>query len=283
MPSATDRSEFAPPPQPAMLRAIGLALLAHLLLLAALTWGVRWNRQSEDMAVEAELWASVPRQAAPKLVEPPPPPPTPQREVQKPPEPVNRDADIALERQKKREAEQLEREQQERIAAQKKKAAERRAEERAQELAKKKQLEEEQRKDQLLAKRKEAQQARQLEEQRQKNLERIAGMAGAKGGPSDRGNVIASAGPSDSYGGRVRARVKPNIVFTENIAGNPTAEVEVRTSPDGTIVARKLVKSSGIAAWDDAVLKAIDKTEVLPRDVDGRVPSPMVIAFRPTD
>jgi colicin import membrane protein len=61
------------------------------------------------------------------------------------------------------------------------------------------------------------------------------------------------------------------------------AEVEVRTSPDGTIVGRKLLKSSGVAAWDDAVLKAIDKTEVLPRDVDGRVPANLVIGFRPLD
>ena len=36
-------------------------------------------------------------------------------------------------------------------------------------------------------------------------------------------------------------------------------------------------------AWDDAVLRAIDKTEVLPRDVDGRVPSSMTIDFRPYD
>jgi colicin import membrane protein len=58
-------------------------------------------------------------------------------------------------------------------------------------------------------------------------------------------------------------------------------EVEVRTSPDGTIIARKLVKSSGDARLDEAILRAIDKTEVLPRDTDGRVPSPVVIAFTP--
>ena len=35
----------------------------------------------------------------------------------------------------------------------------------------------------------------------------------------------------------------------------------MRAAPDGTIVGRKLVKSSGNAAWDDAVLKAIDARE----------------------
>jgi colicin import membrane protein len=59
--------------------------------------------------------------------------------------------------------------------------------------------------------------------------------------------------------------------------------VEVRTAPDGTIVGRKVLKSSGSKAWDEAVLKAIDKTEVLPRDTDGRVPPALVITFRPRD
>ncbi len=72
-------------------------------------------------------------------------------------------------------------------------------------------------------------------------------------------------------------------MFTDDIAGNPTAEIEVRTSPDGTIVSRKLIKSSGVKAWDDAVLKAIDKTDALPRDTDGRVPSTLIITFRPKD
>jgi colicin import membrane protein len=31
------------------------------------------------------------------------------------------------------------------------------------------------------------------------------------------------------------------------------------------------------------VLRAIDKTEVLPKDVDGRVPPTIVIAFRPNE
>jgi colicin import membrane protein len=125
--------------------------------------------------------------------------------------------------------------------------------------------------------------ARQLEEQRSKNLARMAGMAGASGTAESTGTALRSSGPSASYAGRIRARIKPNIVFTKDIAGNPTAEVEVRTSPDGTIVGRKLLKSSGIDAWDDAVLQAIDKTEVLPRDIDGRVPPLLEISFRPKD
>ena len=95
--------------------------------------------------------------------------------------------------------------------------------------------------------------------------------------------VFCASGPSASYAGRIRARIKPNIVFGEDTPGNPEAEVEVRVAPDGTIVARKLLKSSGVKAWDEAVLRAIDKTETLPRDTDGQIPPSMWIKFRPKD
>ena len=94
---------------------------------------------------------------------------------------------------------------------------------------------------------------------------------------------MASSGPSNTYGQRITARIKPNIVFTSEIEGNPVAEVEVRQSPDGTIVSRKLLKSSGNTEWDQAVIKAIDKTQQLSRDIDGRVYSPLIISFSPKD
>ncbi len=269
---AAERGEFAPPPQAGHLRAFALAVIAHLLLLGALTWGVNWKRQSENLAVEAELWSALPQEAAPKAVQPPPPAPTPappRPEVKKPEPPVVRDADIAIEREKKRlEKEKAEREKEEDKREQAKKAAD----------DKKRQLE--------VAKAKEAERVadtKRQEAERQKNIERALGQAGATGAPAATGNAQQSSGPSPGYAGRIRARIKPNIVFTEDMAGNPTAEVEVRVAPDGTIVGRRLTKSSGVKTWDEAVLKAIDKTEVLPRDADGRVPPAMAITFRPKD
>ena len=111
----------------------------------------------------------------------------------------------------------------------------------------------------------------------------MTGMAGASGSANASGTALRSAGPSASYAGRIRARIKPNIVFTEELQGNPTAEVEVRTAPDGTIVGRKVTQSSGVKEWDEAVLKAIDKTQVLPRDIDGSMPSALLLVFRPKD
>ena len=46
-----------------------LALVAHALLAAALTWGIGWNRTQTPVVAEAELWSRLPQSAAPKLVE----------------------------------------------------------------------------------------------------------------------------------------------------------------------------------------------------------------------
>jgi colicin import membrane protein len=119
--------------------------------------------------------------------------------------------------------------------------------------------------------------------QRKENMDRINAQLGATGAADARGTAQKASGPSASYGSKVRAKVKPNIVFTEDIAGNPVAEVEVRTTPGGSITSQRLLKSSGNKAWDDAVIKAIIRTETLPLDTDGRVPTPLIIEFRPKD
>lgn len=309
--------EFAPPPPPGTGRSLGLALLVHLLLMVALTAGIQWN-QDNSLSVEAELWAAVPMAVAPKLVEveppppPPPPPPAPKEMVKPPPEPTsNVDADIALAKRKKQleedkkiqetlEAERLKKELLKKEEEKKAKLKEKEQKEIKDKALKEKELKEKEKKEKerkekelkdketkKLQEQKEAKPSpadtKKLEAMRQENMKRIAGMAGVTGDENATGTAQRSAGPSDSYGGRIRGRIKPNITFTEDIASNAPAEVEVRCAPDGTIVGKKLIKSSGNAAWDNAVLKAIDKTEILPRDIDGRIHSPLVISFRPKD
>ena len=298
--------EFGPPPEKRSMRAFALAILAHLLLLGALTWGVNWKRTDQASSFEAELWSAVPQQAAPRAVEPPPPPPTPTPPAPTPPapkpapeppktSPATPDVDIALEQEKKRKLMEKRKEADER------KLAERDKLEKAELQVKK---EKEQKAKEELAKRKAAEDAKQAEarqdakdleklqqqklaeatkKQRDDAMKRMLGMAGASGGPEATGTAQASSGPSASYAGKVRAKVKPNVIFTADIAGNPSADVEVRTTPDGTIVSHRLIKSSGNKAWDDAVMKAIVRTETMPRDVDGRVPTPMILSFRPEE
>jgi len=289
--------EFAPPPTPGLVRALGLAVLAHALLLAMLAVGVQWKREAPAVAVEAELWSALPVQAAPPAPEPvalpeplprtPPPKAVVTPAAPPPPTPMP-DPSIALAKEKAR----LQKEKQVEKQLQQDKLEQ---EKRQKESLKNKKLQDEkeardkQARDKAAADKKEQDQraqeaqatkdAKKTAELRKQQMERMAGLAAGTGDVHSQGTAARSSGPSASYAGRVMARVKPNITYTESIVGDPTAEVEVRTSPDGTIISRKLTKSSGLKSWDDAVLNAVDKTEVLPRDVDGRVPTPMTLVF----
>ena len=284
--NAARRIEFAPPPPARWGGPLGKAAAVHALLIAALTWGVSWRHDADTPAVEAELWSRLPQQGAPRAVEPPPPPPAPapaQPDIATQQAKARAEAE-AREREREREQQRRLAEQREREAAQKKAAAEKAAaEKKAQAERERQQRLAEQKRE---AERKAAEERRQAqiqEQLRKEQLARVMGQAGASGGPQSTGTAQQSSGPSASYAGKVVARIKPNVVFTELAPGNPRAEVEVRVAPDGTITGRKLVKSSGNPAWDEAVLRAIDRTATLPRDVDGRVPSSMLIGLRPLD
>lgn len=342
--TAAERPEFTPPDEKGGWRALALALLVHLLLIAALTWGVHWKRSEDMPAFEAELWSSTVQQAAPQAVEPPAPEeaPAPAPETRtattapavllpspvpapvKAPEarmaPPLPDADIALENEKKRQqAQKLKEQQQAELQAREEKERQQKKEKERQELAErqakaekeaeKKQQAQVQEKQKLAAEKQKLaeaekqkaataatnaaaadkaaaaaekkKQAAAAEKQHQEAVRRIMGMAGAAGSPDATGTSAKASGPSAGYAGKVKARVLPNVVFTEDIDGNPTAEVEVRTTADGTILSQRLVKSSGNKAWDEAVIKAIIRTGAMPRDTDGRVPTPMIIEFRP--
>lgn len=253
-------------------RGAMFALVVHVGLILALAIGVNW-RSSEPAGVSAELWAAVPEVAAPAPAAPvvPPQPVTPRPEPKvepPPPKPEVNEAEIALEKAK---VEKARREREER--------EEREAKEKAEALKKQRDLAEKQEREKAekLAKAEEQRLAKVREEQ----LKRIQGQLGATGAPQSTGTAQRDAGPSANYAGRIVARVKPNIVLTESVPATLRAEVELRVAPDGTITSRRLVRPSGNAAWDDAVLRAIDRTETLPKDTDGRVPSAITIGFTP--
>ena len=68
----TDAIDFKPPRSGQWGTPVVLALVAHALLMAALTWGVHWQKEETPVTFEAEIWSAVPREAAPRAVEPPP-------------------------------------------------------------------------------------------------------------------------------------------------------------------------------------------------------------------
>ncbi|TSD60350.1 cell envelope integrity protein TolA [Variovorax sp. KBS0712] len=303
---ALDRPEFAPPPQRGTPRAVALALIAHALLIAALTWGVRWRSEADDGAVDAELWSTTVMQAAPRLSVPEPPapvpappppapaPPPPPPPAVKPPEPAPAPApDIALEREKKLKEQKAQKErelEQQRVQQQKKKELE--AKERAEEEAERKKeqqkkLAEQKKQQETEAKQAEAKKAeaaaKQAAADRAATLKRMQGLAGASGSDDAKGNAQRSSGPSSGYAGRIAAAVRPNITFpdADSVNGNPEAEFEVRLAPDGTIVGVKLAKSSGLPAWDEAAERGLRKTDKLPRDTDGRIFPSLIVTLKP--
>ncbi|NBX53911.1 MAG: protein TolA, partial [Betaproteobacteria bacterium] len=60
MSTASMHLELAPPPAQGLGRSLALAVAIHLLLLIALTWGIRWQNTDNTPAVEAELWSAIP-------------------------------------------------------------------------------------------------------------------------------------------------------------------------------------------------------------------------------
>ena len=266
-----------------------LALGVHGLLLLALALSMNW-KMSDPAPVEAEVWSEIPRVAG-GAAPPPPPPPREQPVVRRAPEPVKaadpepeprRAPDLVIAKTPPKKAEPRKPEPKPEPKPQAKPEVAKKPE--PQKPAPRKDAP----KPETVAKPSKATDpanrslsAAELEAQRQANLQRMmSSLGGGSGGP---GAAARSTGPSAGYAGRIIARIKPNIVFTESLNGNPQAVVEVRCSPDGRIMSRRLVSSSGVAAWDEAVLRALDRTEVLPADVDGRVPTLMQLSFKPRD
>lgn len=284
------REAFAPREHEGRARGIGLSVLVHAGLVVAIAFGVSWRSRTPE-AYEAELWAALPQAAAPRAVEPPPAPPAPaveQRIVRPAPTPAPQvvpDPQIAIEQEKREKLRQQQAEaQKKRQAEEARQAKEREAQRAADERALAAKLRQQQEAADAAKKKAEDEQAaKRAEVARQDQLARIRGLAGATGAATDSGTAARSAGPSASYAGMIVARLKRESTFIGAVAGNPKAEVEIRVGPDGTIVGRRLVRSSGVAAWDEAVLRAIDKAGALPRDVDGRVQNPTIVVWGPQD
>lgn len=253
-------------------QSFALAALVHLLLLAFLVIGVQWQ-SSETTAVEAEVWDMTTREAAP-LIAPEPVPEEvkpviePPKEVEKPVE--KEEPEIAIAQEKKRK--QAEKDKQEEL----KKAELKKAE---LELAKKKELEEKKR----IAKEKAAQ-----DKIFEENMRRLNGQV-VKSGSGGLGDALKSTGNNrgdPSYNAKVAAKIKANTIYVVNdtSSNNPTVEFVIQLFPDGSLKGPiKKTKSSGVLAFDEAVEKAIEKSQPFPRDKSGEVPGSLNLVHRMKD
>ena len=216
--------------------------------------------------------------------EPPPlpePEPEPQPEAPKVTPPPAEDPDIALEKARKEKEEagrkaKAEAEQKAKAEAERKAKAE--AEQKAKAEAERKAKAEAERKAKADADRK----AKAAAEQKAKEDAFRAALlgdgkqiAGASGGTANR-NQVAGGGGDDGYGAKVRACVRPRVVYNtppRSGSQNPALQYRVDLNPDGTVRNVRITRSSGIALFDDAVQKGIAKCSPFPKPSNGRYPS----------
>ena len=246
------RPDDRPPPHEDWSTGVTISIIAHASLIGALVWGLHWRSSPEVVASSAELWSVVPEAAAPPPVETPPPPPV----VQAPPPPAvetPKPPDIVTEK-----------------IEEKKKPPPKPTPPPPAPPPPKPTPAPPPPKDKLDAKA--------LAKQHEENVKRMLAQMNAP--VSATGTAARDSGPSASYAGRIAARIRPNIHFSESGPGL-SADVLIKLLQDGTITKATVVKSSGNAAFDEAALRGVQLTGQVPRDTDGRVPPEIVIGVTP--
>ncbi len=248
--------------------AFGAALGMHLLLAAGLVVSLNWSQQTPP-PVQAELWSGLPAQLPATPSSPQKPVSTPTPPTPAPPEPK---ADISTQKKqeppKKPEPPKVDKKKEiERQEAAKKAADQKRVEQRA---------------------------AAQLEAQRKAELARLGldpnAKAGAKGkdaatkaGVAGGAEIGAKTGVEADYMALIQARIKARINYPDRAPGNPEAVVAVTQLPTGEVTKVRLIKPSGVAAWDEAVQRAIWAASPLPKKKDGTVSRDLELRFRPKE
>jgi len=212
-----------------------------------------------------------------------PPPPAPP--VEAPPQP--KEPDIALERLKAKKKADLEKQEQLKQAKLKKEADEKLAKLEEKRLADKKAKEDKEKQDKLDKEKKlkedklaKAKLDKAAEKARAAEMQRITGAVGA----GTTGTAAKATGPrSDgSYESAIKAKIKSNLVYATN-DDTLTATFKITQLPTGEVIGVRKMKSSGSAAYDNAIENAINKSSPLPKKKDGTVEREFIADFTMKD
>ena len=256
----------APPasrPVPNLLAA-ALALGVHGLFVLLLVFGVSWQTR-HPAPVMVDLWEALPEPPTP-AVKPRPPPPVKAREpakaapVPRPGEkepPPPKAPDIALEK-KKAAADRLKK-------LQAMQAAEEKARADAAKAAHEKQLAE-QKRQALLRQMEEEDLKQRVAAEAAANEARVAKLTEARAAASKRQSEVASV--VGQYRDLISAKVRGNTRLPGNLTGNPEVRCLVKVLPTGEVQSVRVTQSSGNVAYDDAVVRAIEKSSPLPLPSD---------------
>lgn len=257
---------FVSRPVPTLAAGI-LALGVHVAFVLLLVFGVSWQTQ-HPAPVMVDVWESLPAVPPPVAGKPPVAvkPPTPRPEPVKPapvPKPVEKvpappkAPDIAMEK-KKAEAERLKK-------LQAVLAAEEKARAEAARAAREKQLAE-QKKRELLRQMEDEDLMRRMADEEAANRARQAMQAEARAAASARQAAVASV--VGQYRDLISAKVRGNTRLPDNLSGNPEVRCLVKLLPTGEVQSVRVTQSSGSPAYDEAVVRAIEKSSPLPLPAD---------------
>jgi colicin import membrane protein len=225
-----------------------LAVLVHGMFFAVLFLGVNWHSKPPE-SMEVEIWDSLPvTQTEPAKIEPLPVPPI---EVAKPVEPPS---PVEVTPPPKAEIELIDKKKTKNKPAQPPKVVEN----------KQAQLK--------LAEQVQAEQAAQAAQSLQTVKDAQAALI-AKAAQAEQERLRAARASEitrivNDYGNRIKAKIRRNIVMPPNVPDNAQAEFTVILLPGGAVLSSKLTKSSGNAAYDEAVDRAISMTQTLPLPPD---------------
>ena len=272
----------------------------------------------EAAAPAAPTLTAIAPPPVPKPAPPPPPPP-----IDKPVAPKPPDIALAREKrqadQRKLQDEQRQQRQQEHKLEEAQRAkdakAQKKAEQKAQELADKKlvdkqladkkladkkladkqlvdkqladkklvdkQLADKKLADKLAKAKSEAAEQANLDKGRADEMRRITAGAGTSGEAAK-----STASRIDTgYLASITSKIKSTTSYagSTDVPGNPKAVFTVEELPTGEIISVRLVRSSGIAAFDEAVERGINKASPLPKKKDGTVARTVEVAFSMKD
>jgi colicin import membrane protein len=275
----------------------GLALLVHGMLLLALMVGVSW-KNPPHLPVEADIWTDLPSPPppiVPPALEPSPAPPEPKMTA--PPAPPDQ-AQIALEKEKKRaELHQAELQRQaDKTLAEKKLVEDKRAEalRQAEQDRVEKQRVEKERADRDKAdkdkadKEKRDQSRRQLDQEMARQAREELDAEGAQlRAMQARDKLSRQTRVVRDFQDRIRAKIKDALVMPQNLKGDAEVIFQVSLLPNGEVARVTLLKTSGQPLYDGAVERAIYKASPLPlpneRDTAAPFRDGLTLKFRPSE
>ena len=239
------------PPQrvkpPGKRLSIILAVLVHVLLVALLVYGIRWQTRVQDV-VEVDLVRQAPTPPPPAAREEPPPEPSaepktepkPTPKVEPKPEPPPRKPDIVLkEKEKPKPPPKPEPVKPPPEAKPKFDPV----------------------KDVLAREEKDRAMERMIADEERKLKQQKDAAAAAHA-------VAARSKAEQGYAEKIRTKIRGNIVLPPDLKGNPSALFKVVQLPSGEVMAVQLTRSSGHAGYDAAVERAILKSSPLPKPDD---------------